>query len=114
MSYMPLLANIKPEGITNNELARKARVTKQAMSKLVKELVSMGYVVTRQNGSDKRSIDISLTPKGKKLVLSARQRVAELEKEYEDLLGKKKFQEVKETLIRIIHYHDDKSGLSCF
>src|SRR6476620_9056102 len=65
MGYMPLLANITPEGITNNELARKARVSKQAMSKLVKELVGMGYVATHEHGADKRSIEIYLTPKGK-------------------------------------------------
>jgi len=114
MGYMPLLANITPEGITNNELARKARVTKQAMSKLVKELVSLGYVATHEHGHDKRSVEIYLTSKGKKLVISARQKLAALEKEYEDLLGKKKFDDVKEQLICIIRYHDEKSGLSCF
>ena len=55
MSYMPLLMNIHPEGITNNELAKKANVTKQAMSKVVKELVQSGYIKTETDGSDKRS-----------------------------------------------------------
>ena len=36
--YMPVLMNITPEGINNNELACQARVTKQAMSKVAKEL----------------------------------------------------------------------------
>ena len=108
MGYMPLLMNIHPEGITNNELAKKARVTKQAMSKVVKELVQHGYIKTETLGTDKRSSIIHLTVKGKKLVLSARDRVFEVEKEYERLLGKNKYQELKELLLKILHYHDQK------
>jgi DNA-binding MarR family transcriptional regulator len=114
MAYMPLLMNIHPDGITNNELAKKARVTKQAMSKVVKELVELGYIGTKANGTDKRSSIIFLTGKGKRLVLSARTRVFEIEKEYESLLGKKKFEELKESLIKIIQYHDGKLGQNCF
>lgn len=113
MGYMPLLMNIHPEGITNNELAKKAKVTKQAMSKVVKELVEAGYIVTETHGRDKRSSIISLTVKGKKLVLSARQKVFELEAEYETVIGKKKFAELKEMLTRIMDYHDQKFG-DCF
>src|SRR5690348_4370446 len=65
MGYMPLLMNIHPEGITNNELAKTAKVTKQAMSKVVKELVEAGYITTEIHGRDKRSSIISLTTKGK-------------------------------------------------
>lgn len=113
MGYMPLLMNIHPEGITNNELAKKAKVTKQAMSKVVKELVEAGYIVTETHGQDKRSSIISLTVKGKKLVLSARKKVSELEAEYEVIIGKKKFADLKEMLTRIMDYHDQKFG-DCF
>ena len=108
MGYMPLLMNIHPEGITNNELAKKAKVTKQAMSKVVKELVEAGYIRTETHGQDKRSSIIYLTTKGKKLVLSARSKVFDLEKEYEAFVGKKKFEELKEWLTKIIDYHDDQ------
>jgi len=112
MGYMPLLMNIHPEGITNNELAKTAKVTKQAMSKVVKELVESGYITTEIHGRDKRSSIISLTTKGKRLVLSARRKVFDLEKEYEALIGKTKFTELKNTLTRIMDYHDQKFG-SC-
>jgi len=112
MGYMPLLMNIHPEGTTNTELAKRARITKQAMSKVVKELISLGYVATESHGSDKRSSMIYLTTRGKKLVVSSRQKISELEEEYKALLGKKKFEELKETLGCIIKYHDGKAGLS--
>lgn len=106
MSYMPLLVNISPEGITNNELAKKARVTKQAMSKIVKELIALGYVETEVHGQDKRSANVYLTNKGKKLLITARTKVLDLEKKYEQLLGKRKFEELKGLLLLIIEDHD--------
>lgn len=114
MAYMPLLMNIQPEGITNNELAKKARVTKQAMSKVVKELLEFGYIKTSEHDTDKRSAVIYLTSKGKKMVITARMRMLEVEKEYEALIGKKKFEELKESLRTIIQHRDQKTGLECF
>ncbi len=35
---MSLVANIEPQGTINNELARQARITKQAMSKALAQL----------------------------------------------------------------------------
>jgi DNA-binding MarR family transcriptional regulator len=110
MGYMPLIMNIHPEGITNNELAKKARVSKQAMSKVVKELTEADYITTETDGRDKRSAIIYLTPKGKKLVISARERVLTLEKEYEKVLGKKELVQFKEMLVRLIDYHDSKTA----
>ncbi|MCU7547642.1 winged helix DNA-binding protein [Chitinophagaceae bacterium LB-8] len=115
MAYMPVLMNIHPDGITNNELARKARVTKQAMSKVIKELIELDFVVTETDSHDKRSSIIHLTEKGKKLVIDARQKVCELDKEYEELLGKEEFAVLKEQLVTIIKCHDEKHGLvGCF
>ena len=108
MGHMPLLMNIHPEGITNNELAKKAKVTKQAMSKVVKELVQAGYIETEEHGQDKRSAVIVLTTKGKKFVLTVRQRLFDLETEYVKLLGKQKFEGVKESLQQIITYNDER------
>ncbi len=108
--YMPLLMNIYAEGITNNELAKRARVTKQAMSKIVKELIDLGFIDSRQDTIDKRSSIITLTTKGKKLVINARQRVAAKEAEYAKLVGEKKFEDLKEILINIIQYNDQTCG----
>src|SRR3954464_8561312 len=52
---LPLLVNIQPEGTINNELAKRARISKQAMSKVVKNLESGGYILTRKNENDNRS-----------------------------------------------------------
>jgi DNA-binding MarR family transcriptional regulator len=112
MGYMTLLVHIQPEGTTNNELAKKAKITKQAMSKIVKELVELGYAEQKVHGQDKRSAVVFLTTKGKKLLISARQKVEVLEKEYEALLGEKKFTALKKSLAELISYHD-QNLVSC-
>src|SRR4051794_41130415 len=66
-----LIVNIQPEGIINNELAKRARITKQAMSKVVKNLEAGGYILTRKHENDNRSAVIFLTDNGKRLLISA-------------------------------------------
>lgn len=107
LGHMPFLMNISPEGITNTELARKARVSKQAMSKVVNELFDLGYIETVEHDTDKRSSLIRLTAKGKKLVITARQAVCGVEADYERLFGKLRFEAMKDMMIRIIAYNEE-------
>lgn len=109
--YLPLIMNIGPEGITNNELARKSNMTKQAMSKIVKELLQLGYIETCSCDNDKRCSNIFLTEKGKLFALSCRQHVINIEKIYINHLGKEKFENVKEALLDIIAFNAE--GLCC-
>ena len=83
-------------------------VTKQAMSKVVNELAEAGYITTETDGSDRRSSIIYLTSRGKKLVLKTRTRLQELEKEYEQVLGKNELVQTKEMLQKLIDYHQSK------
>src|SRR5450432_870164 len=71
MVYMPVFMNIPPEGINNNDLAVHARVTKQAMSKVAKELQKLGYIKSKTDPRDKRSTIFMLTDRGKKMVVQA-------------------------------------------
>ena len=107
LGHMPLLMNISPGGITNTELAKKARVTKQAMSKVVNELLELGYIETIVHDSDKRSSVISLTVKGKQLVITARKCMLRLEAEYEQQFGKQQFEKAKDMLLKVMHYNEE-------
>jgi len=107
LGHMPLLMNISPEGITNTELAKKARVTKQAMSKVVNELLDLGYIDTIGHDTDKRSSVIRLTDKGKRLVITARKCVSKLESTYEKTFGKKSFEDAKDMLLKVIKYNEE-------
>ena len=105
MAHMPFIMNISPDGISTTELAATAKVTKQAMSKVAKELQKLGYIETKLHAKDKRSTMIFLTTKGKKLVVGARLRMTELMKNYQKLLGAKNFELLTDQLLQLIEYH---------
>ena len=108
MAYMPVLMNIGPEGTNNNELAKNARVTKQAMSKVAKELIGSGYIKAKTDATDKRSIIFMLTDKGKKLVIDARLSVKDLMDEYRSVVGHDEYDRTMQTLVKIVAYTDEK------
>lgn len=107
MWYMPLIMNIGPDGINNSELAKKALMTKQAMSKIVKELLALGYIESRPSPDDKRCTMIYLTEKGQRFTLSCRMVISELEQKYEALVGKEKLESLKDAMIEIIGYNNE-------
>jgi len=59
-----LISIISIEAVSNNELAKRARVSKQAMSKMVNDLVAFGYVDVEPDPADSRAKIISISKKG--------------------------------------------------
>jgi DNA-binding MarR family transcriptional regulator len=108
MAHMPFIMNIAPEGINNNDLAKRARVSKQAMSKVAKELQELGYITSKTDPNDGRSTIFSLTDHGKKFVVDARVCVKNLMDEYREAIGKNKFDTMIQAMLEIIEYNDRK------
>jgi DNA-binding MarR family transcriptional regulator len=109
IAFMPVLMNISANGINNNELAKRARVSKQAMSKVLKELSKNGYVKMKTDPSDKRSSVVMLTDKGKTFVIDARLCVKGLMDDYRKEFGKDKFDQHLEFMLKIIEFNDERS-----
>lgn len=99
---MVLLANILPEGTINNELAKKARITKQAMSKVVKNLVSTGFIYTRKHETDNRATVICLTDKGKELLIDAYGQIEEIQQYYVSIIGEQDAEVLRDILYRLV------------
>ncbi|SEW18624.1 transcriptional regulator, MarR family [Chitinophaga sp. YR573] len=97
-----LIVNIQPEGIINNELAKRARITKQAMSKVVKNLEAGGYILTRKHENDNRSAVIFLTDNGKRLLISAAESFREIQEEYTDIIGQEDADSLKLILGKLV------------
>ena len=108
IAYMPVIMNIDKDGTRNNDLAACAKMTKQAMSKIVKELQRKGYVSAKTDPNDKRGVIFSLTKRGSDFILGARACVSSLMEEYRRELGRKNFDDVMNKLINIIEYNDNK------
>lgn len=87
MSYLIFLANIEEQGITNNELAKKACVTKQMMSKIVGLLESEGYIYTQKNPADSRSSIIFPNERGKDLFVALKVCMKEVRAKFDSIVG---------------------------
>lgn len=98
---MVLLVHIDAQGTINNDLARKARISKQAMSKVVKNLEAENYISTRKHDTDNRASIIFLTEKGKEFMINVYEGVDEIQALYESIIGADALAELKTTLKKL-------------
>jgi DNA-binding MarR family transcriptional regulator len=106
ISYMPVICNINVDGSTTSELARLAMISKQNMSRTIKELEENGMIMSRTNKYDKRSETLELTQSGKQFVLEANTDVFRLSSIYKKLVGEKELDIAVNVLNKILDYHE--------
>lgn len=103
MSYLMFLANIEEKGTTNNELAKRACVTKQMMSKIVGLLESEGYIYTQKNPTDSRSSMIFLSELGKDLFVALKDCMQESRDKFDAIVGHERMEQVVDTLVLLVN-----------
>jgi DNA-binding MarR family transcriptional regulator len=86
-SHSAVLANLGLGAVRVTELAERARVTQQAMGKMLKELERLGYVTRGVDRGDRRAREIKLTARGERLASDSRNVVAEVRAAYADKVG---------------------------
>lgn len=86
-SHSAVLANLGMGAVRVTELAERARVTQQAMGKMLKELERLGYVTRGVDRGDRRAREIKLTQRGKQLAIDSHCVVAEVRESYADKVG---------------------------
>jgi DNA-binding MarR family transcriptional regulator len=103
MSYLMFLSNIEEQGITNNELAKRACVTKQMMSKIVGLLEEEGYIYTQKNPNDSRSSIIFLNERGKDLFVKLEGCMQEARSKFDTIVGHERMEQVIDTMSRLVN-----------
>ncbi|GAB2525146.1 MarR family winged helix-turn-helix transcriptional regulator [Spirosoma aerophilum] len=103
MSYLMFLSSIDESGTTNNELAKRACVTKQMMSKIVGLLESEGYIYTQKNPSDSRSSIIFLNDRGKALFVSLKDCMQEARDKFDAIVGYDRMELVIDTMVELVN-----------
>ena len=98
MAHNAVFAHIPPEGITLAELARRAGITKQAMSELVLDLEAKGYLTRRPDEHDKRTKLIELSDRGWAAMSAALAAFEEMERGLEERLGASRLRSLRHTL----------------
>lgn len=86
------------DGTRVSVLAERAQITKQSMAELVVHLERHGYVERVPDPSDRRAKLVRATARGNELYAIAREVVAELEREWTQILGKTKMRQLREIL----------------
>jgi DNA-binding MarR family transcriptional regulator len=100
-AHLAVLQYPSPRGIRVTELARRARVSRQAINYLVRELEAEGYLVRRRDPSDGRGRIVDLTERGEAAIRCIRASVKRVEREWESDLGAKRFADFRVALIEI-------------
>jgi DNA-binding MarR family transcriptional regulator len=88
-------------GLHASDLADRLRVTRQAVAQVVAALERHDYVVRGPHPSDARARIIELTPRGRHALRVMRSTALDLEKRWRDLLGERRFAELRETLLAL-------------
>ena len=98
-SHSAVFSNLGMGAVRVTELAERARVTQQAMGKMLKELERIGYIVRDLDGQDKRAKEIRFTPMGVQLVRDSMVAVDAVRQEYADKIGRDELNQL-ESLLR--------------
>lgn len=97
-AHLPVLRWPGPDGRRPADLAREARMTRQAMNYLLGELERLGYLVRRDDPGDRRSKRVHLTDRGQGVVTSMRGTVRAIEREWEHELGATRMARLRDLL----------------
>ena len=93
-----LIAILRTDEVNNNELAKRARVSKQAMSKMVNDLESHGFIDVNPDPNDSRSKIVSVSNKGADFLEYFYNCNKPINKQFRDILGDEKADKLLEIL----------------
>jgi DNA-binding MarR family transcriptional regulator len=98
-SYLIVFQYPGPQGERPSELAARLRISKQALNHLLGQLERRGYLERRPDADDGRSRRIGLTPRGTRAVAVIRAAVAEMEDDWKERLGARRFEQLRRSLL---------------
>ncbi len=108
-AHLPLFMSIGKTGISNNELAAKMNVSKQATSKMVKELEAINMVRSEKSADDARVVMLYFTTEGEAFYYNLKSQVADLENEYKKVAGTKNYEIAIEVMLKLVKFHEENN-----
>lgn len=96
--HFAVLRNLGEDGARPSELAARAGITRQAITKLVGELERLGLVCREPDPSDGRGLIVRYTDRGRVGLDVARSQLLALERSYAAQVGPDRWAEVRATL----------------
>ena len=105
-SYIPLFMSIGTKGISNSRLASNLSITKQAASKVIKELEELNLVKSEKCSTDGRSMMLYLTDSGIRFYEHIKNQMVELEHEYKKVVGARNYENAIDVMLKLVEYHE--------
>lgn len=96
-----LLPHLDERGTTVSAAAGAAGISKQAVGKLVDELVRLGYVERRPHPEDGRASIVAFTAQGQRLVTDIVSTISAIEHAYAAAIGAKDFERLSSLLAKL-------------
>jgi DNA-binding MarR family transcriptional regulator len=109
VGHVMVMMNLKEEGTTAAEIAKKVRVSKQAMSKLVLELSDKGFLNTLKHPMDQRASLIHLTAQGAEFLAALHICRERVEQEIAKVIGEDKLAQLHNVLGDLMAYYESDS-----
>jgi DNA-binding MarR family transcriptional regulator len=101
-TYGFVIRAVAAEGPTINRLAELLEVTKQAASRLADDMEHAGFIERTQDPNDRRSLRLTLTPKGKRVRKRALATSAAIEAELESEVGAEAVAALRRALLALV------------
>ena len=105
-AHLPLFMTIGTTGISNNALAAKLSVTKQATSKIIKELETLNMVKSEKSPDDARVVMLHLTEQGTNFYHYLKDQVTDLENHYKKEVGAKNYEIAIDVMLKLVKFHE--------
>jgi DNA-binding MarR family transcriptional regulator len=106
VALVPLAAG----GLHASDLADRLKVSRQAVAQAITSLERHGYVTRVADPVDARARLIEITPRGRQALRVMRSNAVALEKRWEQVLGRHRLQELRETLRMLLSSETSDAG----
>jgi len=102
VAHAAVLANLELRGSTVTEIASRALLPKQAISKMVLELEEFGYLERSRHDTDGRAVVVRFTRKGRKLMTATFDVIAGIEDTAQARLGPRRYSSLRLSLLLLL------------
>jgi DNA-binding MarR family transcriptional regulator len=100
-AHLNVLQYPGPENLRPSDIATQTRMTKQALNYLLGQLEQLGYLTRKEDNADHRVKRVHLTPHGHAAITAIREVVIEVEIEWTETLGSRRFAQLRELLAQL-------------
>jgi DNA-binding MarR family transcriptional regulator len=108
VGHVMVMMNLKEEGITAAEIAKKVHVSKQAISKLVHELAEKGFLMNLKHPDDLRATLIQTTVSGEQFLAALNECRIKVDKELSQVIGTDNLDQIRSAMEKmLLHYESN-------